>query len=103
VGKAIAGRRDDVILATKFGIRRDAGKVLIDSSPEWARTSCEESLSRLNVDVIDLFYVHRRRPSTPIEATMQTLAALVAEGKVRHIGLSEVNSQTLRERTRSIR
>ena len=96
VGKAIAGRRDEVVLATKFGIRRDQGRVVIDSSPGWARASCEESLRRLGVDAIDLFYVHRRDSATPIEATMEMLAALVSEGKVRHVGLSEVATETLR-------
>jgi aryl-alcohol dehydrogenase-like predicted oxidoreductase len=96
VGKAIAGRRDGVVLATKFGIRRSGDARWIDSSPEWARASCEESLRRLNTDVIDLFYVHRRNPAMPIEPTIAELARLVAEGKIRYLGLSEVSADTLR-------
>jgi len=96
VGRAIAGRRDEVFLATKFGIIRGAEGVRIDSGPEWARASCEESLRRLGTDVIDLFYVHRRNPSMPIEPTIEELARLVAEGKIRHIGLSEVAVETIR-------
>ncbi|HEX6685979.1 MAG TPA: aldo/keto reductase [Candidatus Limnocylindrales bacterium] len=96
VGRAIAGRRDEVVLATKFGILRNEHEVRIDSSPARARASCEESLRRLGTDVIDLFYVHRRHPSMPIEATMEELARLVAEGKVRHVGLSEVAADTIR-------
>lgn len=96
VGRAIAGRRCEAVLATKFGIVRDEHGARIDSSPERARTSCEESLRRLGTDVIDLFYVHRRNPAMPIEPTMQELARLVREGKIRHIGLSEVGADTIR-------
>ncbi|MEH1126728.1 aldo/keto reductase [Micromonospora sp. CPCC 206061] len=96
VAKAIHDRRDRVFLCTKFGIRRDLGPMRIDSSPNWARQSCDESLQRLGVDHIDLFYLHRRDPQIPIEDTMGAMADLVATGKVRHLGLSEVNAQTLR-------
>lgn len=96
VGRAMAGRRDEVMLATKFGILRGAEGVRIDSSPEWARASCEESLRRLGTDMIDLFYVHRRNPLMPVEPTIEELARLVAEGKIRHIGLSEVGAETIR-------
>jgi aryl-alcohol dehydrogenase-like predicted oxidoreductase len=98
VGRAIAGRRDEVVLATKFGIRRivGGGVVEVDNSPEYARTAVEASLRRLNVDVIDLYYLHRRTAEVPIEDTIGAMAELVTAGKVRHIGLSEVNADTLR-------
>lgn len=98
VGKAIAGRRDEVVLATKFAITghtSDFGPI-VDSSPEHARRAIDESLGRLGVDVIDLYYMHRRNPEVPIEDTVGALAELVAAGKIRHIGLSEVNADTLR-------
>jgi len=98
VGRAIAGRRDEVVLATKFGIRRvvGGGVVEVDNSPEYARTAVEASLRRLNVDVIDLYYLHRRTAEVPIEDTIGAMAELVTAGKVRHLGLSEVNADTLR-------
>ena len=96
VGKAIADRRDDVVLATKFGIVREDGQRRIDSSPDYARRACEASLRRLGVDHIDLYYMHRRNPGVPIEETVGGMADLVSEGKVRHVGLSEVNADTLR-------
>ncbi|WP_045312383.1 aldo/keto reductase [Lentzea aerocolonigenes] len=100
VGRAIKGRRDEVVLATKFGIRRNGqdprlGR-LVDSSPQWCREAVELSLQRLGVDHIDLYYLHRRNPEVPIEDTAGALAELVAAGKVRHIGLSEVSVDTLR-------
>lgn len=96
VGTAIAGRRDAVVLATKFGIVRDGADRRVDSSPAYAKQACEASLRRLGVDHIDLYYMHRRNPDVPIEETVGGMAELVAEGKVRHIGLSEVNADTLR-------
>ena len=96
VGRAIAGRRDEVVLATKFGFlshTRDAGP---DSSPANIRTAIEGSLTRLGVDYIDLYYQHRVDPNTPIEDTVGTLAELVAEGKIGHIGLSEAGVSTIR-------
>jgi aryl-alcohol dehydrogenase-like predicted oxidoreductase len=96
VGRAIAGRRDEVQLATKFAVRRESGKRRIDNSPEWVREACEGSLRRLGVDRIDLYYMHRRSPEVPIEESVGALAELVAQGKVAHIGLSEVNPDTLR-------
>ncbi len=99
VGRAIAGRRDEVVLATKFGIVRDASdpaKRSMDGSPEYARRSCEGSLQRLGVDVIDLYYLHRFDPATPIEETVGAMAELLREGKIRAIGLSEVSAATLR-------
>ncbi len=96
VGTAIADRRDDVVLATKFGIVREDGQRRIDSSPDYAKRACEASLRRLGVDHIDLYYMHRRNPDVPIEETVGGMAELVSEGKVRHLGLSEVNADTLR-------
>jgi len=99
LARTIAGRRDEVVLATKFGITgRDlrTTELTVDSSPEYARTAVEASLNRLGVDHIDLYYLHRRNPDVPIEDTMGALAELVQAGKIRHIGLSEVNAHTLR-------
>ncbi|WP_354641720.1 aldo/keto reductase [Kitasatospora camelliae] len=96
VGRVLRTRRDDAVLATKFGIRRADGRRWNDSTPEYARQACEASLHRLGVDVIDLYYVHRLDGQTPIEETVGALADLVAEGKVRHIGLSEVSAANLR-------
>jgi aryl-alcohol dehydrogenase-like predicted oxidoreductase len=98
VGKAIAGRRDQVIVATKFGIVRgpnpqDRG---ICGKPDYVRQSVEGSLKRLRIDVIDLYQYHRVDPNTPIEDTVGAMAALVEQGKVRHIGLSEASAATLR-------
>jgi aryl-alcohol dehydrogenase-like predicted oxidoreductase len=99
VGRAIADRRDGVVLATKFGIVRDENdptKRGIDGSPAYVRQCCEDSLRRLGVDHIDLYYQHRVDPSTPIEETVGAMAELVAEGKVAHLGLSEASAETLR-------
>jgi aryl-alcohol dehydrogenase-like predicted oxidoreductase len=96
VGRAIAGRRDQVVLATKFGNRREGGRRWIDNSPEWIRQACENSLRRLGVDHIDLYYMHRRDPQVPIAESVGAMAELVAAGKVRHLGLSEVSAATLR-------
>jgi aryl-alcohol dehydrogenase-like predicted oxidoreductase len=98
VGRAIADRRDQVVLATKFGIRRvvGGGVVEVDGSPEYVRGAIDRSLKRLGVDTIDLYYLHRRDPDVPIEDTVGAMAELVAAGKVRHLGLSEVNGETLR-------
>ena len=96
VGRAIAGRRHEVQLATKFAIRRDNGSRRIDNSPEWIREACEGSLRRLGVERIDLYYMHRRTPEVPIEESVGAMAELVAAGKVAHLGLSEVNAETLR-------
>ena len=96
VGRAIAGRHDEVQLATKFDIRRENGERRIDNSPGWIREACEGSLRRLGVERIDLYYMHRRNPEVPIEESVGAMAELVAEGKVAHLGLSEVNAETLR-------
>jgi aryl-alcohol dehydrogenase-like predicted oxidoreductase len=98
VGRALKGRRDDVVLATKFGFVSHAGggAGVLDSSPANIRTAVEGSLKRLGTDRIDLYYQHRVDPDTPIEDTVGALAELVAEGKVLHIGLSEAGPETIR-------
>jgi aryl-alcohol dehydrogenase-like predicted oxidoreductase len=96
VGRAIKGRRDQVVLATKFGFMSNTGRKSVDSSPANIRIAIEGSLRRLGTDHIDLYYQHRVDPETPIEETVGTLAELVAEGKVRHIGLSEAWVETIR-------
>jgi aryl-alcohol dehydrogenase-like predicted oxidoreductase len=98
VGKAIKGRRDAVVLATKFGVISHAGggPGHRDSSPANIRAALEGSLRRLGTGHIDLYYQHRVDPGTPIEDTVGTLAELVAEGKIRHIGLSEAGPDTIR-------
>ena len=99
VGKAIAGRRDKVMLATKFGnMRDDDGSFKgVNGRPDYVRSSCEDSLRRLRVDTIDLYYQHRVDPDTPIEDTVGAMAKLVEEGKVRYLGLSEAAPQTIRK------
>src|SRR5690606_21064593 len=98
VGRAIAGRRDRVVLATKFGnVRGPGGEFLgIRGDPEYVRASCDASLRRLKVDVIDLYYQHRVDPKVPIEETVGAMAELVRAGKVRHLGLSEAGPATIR-------
>lgn len=97
VGRAIKGRREGLVIATKFAMRFDGSKpVGVDGSSQNARRACEASLKRLGVDTIDLFYQHRVDPKTPIEDTVGGMADLVREGKVRHIGLSEAAPETLR-------
>jgi aryl-alcohol dehydrogenase-like predicted oxidoreductase len=99
VGKALTGRRDDAVIATKFGIVRDAGypeRRSVNGRPEYVRSSCDGSLSRLGVDHIDLYYQHRVDPDTPIEETVGAMADLVARGKVRFLGLSEAAPATIR-------
>jgi aryl-alcohol dehydrogenase-like predicted oxidoreductase len=98
VGKAIKGKRDRVVLATKFGIQRGDKPTdrAINGKPEYVRSACEASLRRLGVDHIDLYYQHRVDPSTPIEDTVGAMAELVKAGKIRHIGLSEAGVETLR-------
>ncbi len=98
VGRAIQDRRDRVILATKFGNMRspDGGFLGVNGRPDYVRLSCEASLKRLGVEVIDLYYQHRVDPNTPIEDTVGAMADLVREGKVRYLGLSEAAPQTVR-------
>src|SRR5688572_30958104 len=98
VGKAIKGRRDDVVVATKFGLvsHSGGGPGVIDSGADNVKAAVEGSLTRLGTAHIDLYYQHRVDPNTPIEETVGALAELVAEGKVRHIGLSEAAPETIR-------
>jgi aryl-alcohol dehydrogenase-like predicted oxidoreductase len=99
VARAIKGKRDKIVLATKFGIVRDPANPTVrgvNGKPDYIRRSCEGSLKRLGVETIDLYYQHRVDPATPIEETVGALAQLVKEGKVRHIGLSEASPRTLR-------
>jgi aryl-alcohol dehydrogenase-like predicted oxidoreductase len=98
VGRAIAGRRDEVVLATKFGNVRapDGTRLGINGRPEYVRQACDASLHRLGVDHIDLYYQHRVDPATPIEETVGAMAELVAAGKVRALGLSEAAPATIR-------
>jgi len=99
VGKALTGRRDEAVVATKFGIVRDPGypeRRSVNGRPEYVRQSCDGSLSRLGVDHIDLYYQHRVDPDTPIEETVGAMAELVAQGKVRYLGLSEAAPDTIR-------
>ena len=98
VGRAIAGRREQVVLATKFGNVRgsDGSYQGVNGRPEYVKQACDASLKRLNIDVIDLYYQHRVDPKTPIEETVGAMAELVKEGKVRFLGLSEAAPQTIR-------
>ena len=96
VGKALKGRRDRVVLATKFGFVGEGDTEHIDGRPEYVRNACEASLKRLGVDTIDLYYLHRVDANVPIEETVGAMADLVRQGKVRHLGLSEPNPESLR-------
>src|SRR5271154_6406071 len=99
VGRAIRGRRDKFVIATKFGIVRKPSDPTfreINSRPEYVRSACEASLKRLGIDTIDLYYQHRVDPNTPIEDTVGAMAQLVKEGKVRYLGLSEAAPATIR-------
>jgi aryl-alcohol dehydrogenase-like predicted oxidoreductase len=96
VGRAIAGRRDEVVLATKFGIVWTGGSMGARGDAEYVKQSCDESLRRLGVDHIDLYYQHRVDPDTPIEETWGALAALVEAGKIRYAGISEASAATIR-------
>jgi aryl-alcohol dehydrogenase-like predicted oxidoreductase len=98
LGRALAGRRDQAVIATKFGTilhRGDGGRGL-DGSPENVRLSIEGSLQRLGTDYIDIYYQHRMDPGTPVEDTVGALSELIAEGKLRHYGLSEASPETIR-------
>jgi aryl-alcohol dehydrogenase-like predicted oxidoreductase len=97
VGRALAGRRDKYVVATKFGnLRRPDGTPAADGRPEYVKAACEASLRRLAIDTIDLYYIHRVDPSVPIEDTVGAMAELVRQGKVRHLGISEAGSKTIR-------
>jgi aryl-alcohol dehydrogenase-like predicted oxidoreductase len=96
VGQAIAARRNDAVLATKFGqVRSEMGQG-VNGRPEYVHQACEASLRRLKVDVIDLYYQHRVDPQVPIEETVGAMAELVQQGKVRYLGLSEARPETIR-------
>jgi aryl-alcohol dehydrogenase-like predicted oxidoreductase len=104
VGKAIQGKRDQIVLATKFGIVRDPNNPRVrgvNGSPQYVRKSCEASLRRLGIETIDLYYQHRVDPNTPIEDTVGAMAELVKEGKVRYLGLSEAGPATLRRASKT--
>jgi aryl-alcohol dehydrogenase-like predicted oxidoreductase len=97
LGRALAGRREEAIVATKFGIVRGEGdERRVDGTPDYVRRACEASLVRLGIDTIDLYYQHRVDPDTPIEETVGAMSELVTEGKVRFLGLSEAAPETLR-------
>ena len=101
IAKLLQHRRDEVTLATKFGIAgnprdRTAGGTPVRGDAAYVRQCIDESLQRLNTDVVDLYYLHRRDPNVPIEETVGAMAELVAAGKVRHLGLSEVTAEELR-------
>ncbi len=96
LGRAIKGRRDGLVIATKFGFIGPNGENRINSQPANIRRACEGSLKRLGIDTIDLFYQHRVDPNVPIEDVVGTMAELKAEGKIRHIGLSEAGANTIR-------
>ena len=98
LGKAFAGRWDQIVMATKFGPQRDPATgafVGVDGSPANVRSSCEKSLQRLGTEKIDLYYLHRMDPATPIEDTVGEMAKLVQEGKIGTIGLSEASAKTI--------
>ena len=99
VGRSIKGKRDQIVLATKFGIVRDPSNPSVrgvSGKADYVQRSCEASLRRLGVETIDLYYQHRVDPNTPIEETVGAMAELVKQGKVRYLGLSEASPQTLR-------
>ncbi len=96
IGRAIANRREEVVIATMFGLVAESGSLNFNSSPDHVRAACDASLRRLGVDYIDLYFQHRTDPAIPIEDTVGLMGELVTAGKVRHIGLSEVSADTLR-------
>lgn len=97
VGRALAGVRGDVVIATKFGfVRNESGQLTVNTSPAHVRAAVDRSLERLGVDIIDLYYAHRVGKDVPIEETVGAMAELVAAGKVRHLGLSEAAAATVR-------
>lgn len=98
IGEAIRGRREGLVIATKFGNMRgpNGQRGITNGRPDYVPVACERSLSRLGVDVIDLYYIHRIDPEVPIEDTIGAMARLVDEGKVRHIGICEAGVQTIR-------
>lgn len=99
LGKAVKNRRDEVVVATKFGLRlKDGGGVTpANGKPEYVKAACDESLKRLGVDVIDLYYAHRIDPTVPVEEMVGAMADLVHAGKVHHLGLSEAGAGSIRK------
>jgi aryl-alcohol dehydrogenase-like predicted oxidoreductase len=97
VGEALAPFRSHVVIATKFGIKVDGKQQIVSSRPEQIKQSCDDSLRRLGVETIDLFYQHRVDPSVPIEDVAGTLRDLIRTGKVKHFGMSEAGEQTIRQ------
>ena len=97
VGRALQGRRNKYVLATKFGnLRRPDGTPTVDGRPEYVTQACEASLRRLQIEVIDLYFIHRVDPTVPIEDTVGAMAGLVKQGKVRFLGISEAGPKTVR-------
>jgi aryl-alcohol dehydrogenase-like predicted oxidoreductase len=96
VGRAIKGRRQDVVLATKFGFVKTATGQGVDGRPEYVQQACEASLKRLGLDTIDLYFQHRVDPTVAIEDTVGAMARLIEQGKVRYLGLSEARPETIR-------
>ena len=96
VGSAIKNRRDEVVLATKFGIENSLGEQRVRGDAAYVKQCCDESLARLGVDHIDLYYAHRVDPNVPVEETFGALAELVAAGKVRYLGISEASADSIR-------
>src|SRR5258708_40264911 len=97
LGKALAGSRNGILLATKFGqVRTDSGHNAVNGRPDYVIAACEASLKRLGVEVIDLYYQHRVDPEVPIEDTVGAMATLVKQGKVRALGLCEAKPETIR-------
>ncbi|SDB80384.1 Predicted oxidoreductase [Raineyella antarctica] len=90
LGEALQGRRDDAVIATKFGVRVEGGRTFYDNSPTWIRTALENSLERLGTDHVDLYQIHYRDGATPLADVVGTLRDLQQEGKIRHLGLSNV-------------
>ena len=100
IGKAIRGRRNEVTLATKFGIVREGQSVRLDAHPDRVPGNCEASLARLGIDTIDLYYLHRADPAVPVAETIGAMARLVEDGKVRHLGISELRIDQIEEAAR---
>jgi aryl-alcohol dehydrogenase-like predicted oxidoreductase len=97
IGRALAGRRGKYVVATKFGnLRRPDGTAAVDGRPEYVKQACDASLRRLNIETIDLYYIHRVDPTVPIEDTVGAMTELVKQGKVRHLGISEAGPKTIR-------
>lgn len=97
LGKALAGRRDRAVIATKFGVRVEQGKTFYDNSPQWIRIAVENSLRRLGTDYIDLYQIHYRDGVTPIGEVLQELEVLKESGKIRYFGLSNIHKEDMQE------